>query len=108
MSNMCSQATSNCISLLDITQYGSEVAIRERVGLLFRGSSCSSATACSTGRSRCGPGCRCKNCSNSVIAVITAPGTQQENPTELVEVEEEELLHDSVLTNAYGLECMEG
>ena len=46
---------------------------------------------------KCGPGCRGKNCSNSVIAVATAPGTQQVNPTELIEVEEEELLHDSVL-----------
>ena len=108
MSNMWSQATSNNMSLLDLTQYGwrtvdgklecdwesVEDQVRERVGLLFRGCSCSSVTKCSTSRCscvkkgvKCGPGCRCINCSNSVIAVATTPGTQQENPIELVEVE---------------------
>ena len=92
-----------------------QVAIRGRVGLLFRGCSCSSVTARSTRRCscvkkgvKCGHGCRCKNCSNSVIPVASAPGTQQESPIELVEVEEEELLHDSVLRDAYGEECVQG
>ena len=54
---------------------------------------------------KCGPGCMCKNCSNSVIAVASAPGTQLE---ELVEVEEEELLHDSMLRETHGEECVQG
>ena len=75
------------------------------MGLLFCGCSCLSVTACSTHRWCCvtkgvkyGPGCRCKNCSNSVIAVATAPGTQLE----------EELLHDSMLRDAHGKECVQG
>ena len=91
---------------LDLTKYGWKVvegklicdwessenrtAIREHVGLLFRSCSCSSATACSTHHrscvkksSRCGPGCRCKNCSNTVANV---PGTQQHSPVELLQV----------------------
>ena len=60
---MWSQAIQNHLTLLDLTQYGwkvvegrlvcdwesseNQTAIRERVGLLFRGCSCSSATACS-------------------------------------------------------------
>ena len=117
MPNMWSQATQNQLTLLDLKKYGWKVvegklmcdwessenrrAIRERVGLLFRGCSCSSATACSTRHCscvkkgcRCGPGCRCKNCSNTVANV---PGTQQHNTVELLEVEQEELLHDELL-----------
>ena len=90
-----------------------QTAVRERVGLLFRGCSCSSVTACSTRRcgcvkkgSKCGPGCRCKNCSNTVNVVTSAPGTQQHNPVELLEVEQEELLHDDLLRMEYGEECV--
>ena len=78
-----------------------QTAIRERVGLLLRGCSCSSATACSTHHcscvkkgSRCSLGCRCKNCGNTVA---NAPGTQQHSPVELLEVEQVELLHDELL-----------
>ena len=129
VSSMWSQATQKHMSLLDLTQYGwkvvegklecdwesdeNQTAVRERVGLLFRGCSCSSVTACSTRRcgcvkkgSKCGPGCRCKNCSNTVNVVTSAPGTQQHNPVELLEVEQEELLHDDLLRMEYGEECV--
>ena len=130
VSSMWSQATQNHMSLFDLTQYGWKVvegklecdwesdenqkAIRERVGLLFRGCSCSSVTACSTCHcgcvkkgSKCGPGCRCKNCSNTINGIVSAPGTQQHNLVELLEVEQEELLHDDILRMEYGEECIE-
>ena len=56
---------------------------------------------------KCGPGCRCKNCSNSVIAVASKQGTQQEKPAELVDVEKE-VLHDSMLRVEYGEERVQG
>ena len=90
-----------------------QTAIREHVGLLSRGCSCSSATACSTRRcscvkkgSRCGPGCRCKNCSNSINTVASIPGTQQHIPVELHEIEQEKLLHDELLRMGYGEEVV--
>ncbi len=128
VSNMWSQATQNHMTLLDLTQYGwkvvegklecdwesneNQTAIRERIGLLFRGCSCSSTTACSTRRcscvkkgSRCGPGCRCKNCNNTVNVIASAPGTQH-CPVELLEVEQEELLQDSLLRMEYDEEVV--
>jgi len=53
---------------------------------------------------KCGPSCRCKNCSNVAIAVTSTPGTQQNNPVELLEVEQEELLQDDTLRREYGEE----
>ena len=69
VSNMWSQALQNHMTLLDLTQYGlmvveeklecdwesaeNQTAVRERVGLLFRGCSCSSVTACSSRRCSC-------------------------------------------------------
>ena len=90
-----------------------QTAIREHVGLLFRGCSCSSATAYSTcccscvkKGCRCGPGCRCKNCSNNAVANV--PGTQQHSPVEIHvhELEQEELLHDELLRMEYGEEVV--
>ena len=126
---MWSQATRNHMALLDLTQYGwkivqgklecdwesdeNQTAVSEQVGLLFRGCSCCSVTACSTRHcscvkkgSKCGPGCRCKNCSNSVNSnfVASVPGTQQHSPVELLEVEQEELLQDELLRREYGEE----
>ena len=126
---MWSQATENQLTLLDLTNYGwkivegklvcdwvsseNQTAIRERVALLFRGCSCSSTTACSTRScscvkkgSRCGPGCRCKNCSTSINTVASIPGTQQHNPVELHDIEQEELLHDELLRMEYGEEVV--
>ena len=61
-----------------------QVAIRKQVGLRFRGCLRSSVTTFSTRRCscvkkvvKCGSGCRCKNCSNSVAPVASARGTQQ-------------------------------
>ncbi len=53
----------------------------------------------------CGPGCRCKNCGN--IDSGSTPGTQQQ-PTlsELHEVKEEELLHESLLRDIRGDELV--
>ena len=129
VSNMWSQATQNQLTLIDLTKYGwkivegklvcdlesseNQAAIRERVGLLFRDCSCSSITACSTCRcscvkkgSRSGPGCRYKNCSNSINTVANIPGTQQHNPVELHEIEQEELLHRELLRMEYGEEVV--
>ena len=129
VSNMWSQATKNQMVLLDLTQCGWKIvddkleidwesdenlsAVRERVGLLFRGCSCSSVKACSTRRCgcvkkgcKCGPGCRCKNCSNvpnlsNTVTVETSVhgGThvQQCSSIELLEVEQEELLHNELI-----------
>ena len=47
-------------------------------------------------------GCRCKNCSNTP----SATGTQQQCSNELVEIEEEELLHDDSLRREYGELCV--
>ena len=86
-------------------------AVQERVGLLFRGCSCASTAACVNRRcgcvkkgSKCGPGCRCKNCGN--IDSHT-PGTQQQSArSEMHEVEEEELLHESLLRDVHGDELV--
>ena len=72
-------------------------AVKERVGLLFKG--CSSASACSTRRcgcvkkgAKCCPGCNCKNCNNDNVTVRASdPGTQQTPFAELDELEQEEL-----------------
>ena len=72
------------------------------IRLLFKGCSCSSVTACSTRHcscvkksSKCGPGCRCKNCGNTT----SYPHAQLHHLEEIVvegllEVEQEELPHD--------------
>ena len=58
-------------------------AVRNRVSLLFKGCSCSSANSCVTCRcscvkrnSKCGPGCRCKNCGN-IGNVLSGSGEPQ-------------------------------
>ena len=51
---------------------------------------------------KCGPGCRCKNCGNTP----SATGTQQQSSDVLVEIEEEELLHDDSLRREYGEVCV--
>ena len=75
----------------DWESVGNRETVRQQVGLLFRGCSCSSVTACSTRRcscvkkgNKCGPGCtcRCKNCSNAP----SPTGTQQQSSDELVEI----------------------
>ena len=101
VSNMWNQAASNHMRLLDLTQYGWKIvdgklecdwdsienreAVKHQLGLLFRGCSCSSVTACSTRQcscvkegNKCGPGCRCKNCSNAP----SVTGTQQQSSDE--------------------------
>ena len=121
---MWNQAGRNHVRLLDMTQYGWKIvdgklecdwesvenreAVREQLGVLFRGCSCSSVIACSTRQcgcfkkgNKCGPGCRCKNCSNT----LSAKGTQQPSSNALVEVEEDELLHDNSLRRTYGEVC---
>lgn len=53
--------------------------------------------------SKCGPGCLCKNCSNSVSSnIASAQATQRHSPIELLEVEQEELLKDELLKTEYG------
>ena len=56
--------------------------------------------------SRCGPGCRCKNCSNSVNTVANIPGTQQHSQVGLHEIEHEDLLHYELLKIEYGEEVI--
>ena len=124
---MWSQALQNHMTLLDLTQYGwmvveeklecdwesaeNQTAVRERVGLLFRGCSCSSVTACSSRRCscvkkgiKCGPGCRCRNCSNAVSAAASAARTQQQS---IIEIEQEELQHDDSLRRECGEEWVQ-
>ena len=128
MSNMWSQAAHNQMILLDLSQYGWNIvddqlecdwdsdenrdAVSEWVGILFRGCSCASVTACSTRQCgcvkknvKCGPGCRCKHCGNSLVATST-PGTQQQIPIELLEMEQEELLQDNVVRRNYAQRCV--
>ena len=50
------------------------------------------------------PGCRCKNCCNAGSAVASTPGTQQQSPVEILEVKQDELLHDNSLSREYGEE----
>ena len=50
---------------------------------------------------KCGPSYRCKNCCNYCTST---PGTQQNNPVELLEVEQEELLQDDALRREYDEE----
>ena len=127
VSHTWSQAAQPHMTILDVTRYGWKIsggklefdwesdenraAVQNRVGLLFRGCSCASAAACVNRRcgcvkkgSKCGPGCRCKNCGNKGSG---APGTQQQpTVTEMHEVEEEELLHDSLLRDICGEELV--
>ena len=51
---------------------------------------------------KCGPGGKCENCSNTP----SATGTQQQSSDEIVEIEQEELLHDDSLRMEYGEECV--
>ena len=51
---------------------------------------------------KCGPSCRCKNCSNTP----SPTGTQQQSSDELVEIEEEELLHDDSPRREFGEVCV--
>ena len=81
--------------------------MRCQLDLLFRGTHVPSVAACSTRRcscvkkgnkNKCGPGCRCENCSNAP----SVTGTQQQGSDELVQTEEEELLYDDSLRKEYG------
>ena len=45
---------------------------------------------------------RCKNCSNAP----SVTGTQQQSSDELVQIEEEELLHDNSQRKEYGEVCV--
>ena len=83
-------------------------ATRYRVELLFKGCSCSSVTACSTRRcscvkkcTKCGPGCRCKNCGNTTSHPYAQHHLEEIVVEELLEVEQEELLHDEILREEY-------
>ena len=79
---MWSQATRNHMSLLDLPQSGWRIV---------------------DGKLECDwEFCR------SYSKCTSAPDTQQGDPIELVEVEEEELLHDSIHRDAYGEEWVEG
>ena len=82
------------------------------VGLLFRGCSYSSGTACSTRRCscvskaiKCDPGCRCKNCSNAVNTAASTALTPQQCTDDILEIEQE-LLHDDSLRRKYGKELV--
>ena len=92
-----------------------ETGIREHVALLFRSCSGSSITAYSTCHcscvkkgSRCGPGCRCKNCCNSINTVANTPSMQQHSQVGLHEIEHEDLLHYELLRMEYGEEVIVG
>ena len=50
---------------------------------------------------KCGPSYRCKNCCNYCTST---PGTQQNSPVELLEVEQEELLQDDAFGREYDEE----
>ena len=50
-------------------------------------------------QNKCGPGCRCENCSNAPCVT----GTQQQG---LVQTEEEKLLHNDSLRKEYGEVCV--
>ena len=116
------------MNLLDLTTYGwkvvegklecdwesfqNQAAVRERVGLLFRGCSCSSVTACSTRRCscmkkgvKCGPGCRCRNCSNAPSAP-SATTSAAHLQVDVLELEEEELVQDDFLRRECGEELV--
>ena len=86
-----------------------QAAVRERVGLLFRGCSCSSVAACSTRRYscmkkgvKCGPGCRCRNCSNAPSATTSAVHLQ----VDVLQLKEEELVQDDFLRRECGEELV--
>ena len=49
---------------------------------------------------KCGPGCRCTNCSNAV----SAARTQQQS---IIEIEQEELQHDDSLRRECGEEWVQ-
>ena len=83
--------------------------MRQQVGLLFRGCSCSSVTAVHDDAvvSRRATSVvpvvyRCKNCSNTP----SPTGTQQQSSDELVQIEEEELLHEDSLSRECGEVCV--
>ena len=50
---------------------------------------------------KCGPSCRCKNSDSPSVT-----GTEQQSLDELVQIEEEELLHDDSLRKEYGEVCV--
>ena len=125
--HMWSQAAQTHMTILELARCGWKVdegrlefdwesdknraAVQERVGLLFRGCSCASTAACVNRQcgcvkkgSKCGPGCRCKNCGN---IDSRTPGTQQQSArSEMHEVEEEGLLHESLLRDVHGDELV--
>ena len=85
-------------------------SVRDRVGLLFKGCSCSSVNACTNRRcgcvkngSNCGPGCRCKNCGNLPATDSLAPSSSDTVVVEdeLIELEEEELQQNDELRLQY-------
>ena len=53
-------------------------------------------------KNKCGSGYRCENCSNAPCVT----GTRQQGSDELVQTEEEELLHDDSLRKEYGEVCV--
>ena len=76
---------------------GNREAVRQQVDprlLMFK---CS----CVKKGNKCGPSCRCKNCSNT----RSPTGTQQQSSDGLVEIEEEELLHNDSLKRERGEVC---
>ena len=81
--------------------------------MLFQGCSCSIGTGCNTRRCscvskgiKCVPGCRCKNCSNAVNTAASAAPTPQQCTDYILEIEQEELLHDDSLRRACGEELV--
>ena len=55
-------------------------------------------------RVKCGPGCRCRNCSNAVSAAASAARTQQQS---IIEIEQEEFQHDDSLRRECGEEWVQ-
>ena len=63
---------------------------------------CMQRCSCVKKGNKCGPGCRCKDCSNSP----SVTDTQQQSSDELEQIEEEELLHDDSQRKEYGEVCV--
>ena len=82
-------------------------------GLFMLQCYCSSVTACSTQRCscvskgiKCGPGCRCKNCSNAVNTAASSAPIPLQCTDDILEIEQEELLCNDSLRRECGEESV--
>ena len=118
VSNMWSQATLGHYRFLPLNEYGWKISdselridwddatnmeqVRKAVQMLLKGCSCKKG--CKTRRCgclkdgrKCGPGCSCSNCENSLTG--TAPTAREEIDDE---VETEEMQEDQALRDQYA------